>query len=85
MIQIDESFKGVISITKQGAPILRYHSGYANLTCKVLNTMETRFGTASAGKVFVALAILKLIEEKKLSFDTCIGDLLDWQNENIDL
>ena len=85
MIQIDESFKGVISITKQGEPILRYHSGYANLTCKVLNTMETRFGTASAGKVFVALAILKLIEEKKLSFDTCIGDLLDWQNENIDL
>lgn len=52
--------------------------------CEILNTMEPRFGTASAGKVFVAVAILKLIEKRKLFLDSCIGDLLDWQNENID-
>ncbi|GIP30194.1 serine hydrolase [Paenibacillus sp. J23TS9] len=38
--------------------------------------MDTRFATASAGKAFVAVAILQLIEEGKLRFDDRLGDVL---------
>lgn len=49
---------------------------------KLPNRLETKFGTASAGKVFVATAILQLIEQNKLRFEDTIGQLLpdiDWK------
>jgi len=52
--------------------------GYADLPNKRPNRLDTIFVTASAGKVFTATGILKLIEQDKLSFDSTIGDLLDF-------
>lgn len=46
---------------------------------------DTKFATASAGKVFVAVAILKLIEEGRLSLHDTIGGLLDFDLNHIDL
>lgn len=42
-------------------------AGYANLTDSTLITKDTRFNIASNGKQFTALAILVLIDEKKIS------------------
>jgi CubicO group peptidase (beta-lactamase class C family) len=42
------------------------------------NRIDTRFGTASAGKAFVATAIMRLIEDRQLTLNTEIGDVLEF-------
>ncbi|MED3803071.1 serine hydrolase [Lysinibacillus xylanilyticus] len=81
---INEDFSGVISVTQNGKNVYRKAFGYADLPNKVSNEIDTRFGTASAGKVFVAIAILQLIEQSRISFDSCIGDILNFDLKNID-
>ena len=48
------------------------------------HTAGTKFGTASAGKAFVAVAIMKLIEEGELTLKSKIGILLDFDLKQID-
>jgi len=55
---VEKDFQGCISIKQNGRNIFQNAYGYADLPNKVPNTLETRFATASAGKVFVAVAIL---------------------------
>ncbi|WP_427107880.1 serine hydrolase domain-containing protein [Lysinibacillus xylanilyticus] len=81
---INEDFSGVISVTQNGKNVYRKAFGYADLPNKVSNEIDTRFATASAGKVFVAIAILQLIEQSRISFDSCIGDILNFDLKNID-
>lgn len=51
---------------------------------EIPNTIETKFASASAGKVFVAVAILQLIEQGHIEFDDTLGKLLDIDLHNID-
>lgn len=44
---------------------------------KIPNSIDTKFATASAGKVFVAVAILQLIEKRKLNLDESTMDDYD--------
>lgn len=81
---INEDFSGVISVTQNGKNVYCKAFGYADLPNKVSNEIDTKFATASAGKVFVAIAILQLIEQSRLSFDGCIGDILNFDLMNID-
>ena len=55
--------------------------GMADLANGVPNTLGTKFATASAGKVFVAVAVLQLIEAGRLRLGDALGDLLpmDWR------
>ena len=78
---IGEDFSGCISVIRNGAVEFRKAYGYADDANRIPNRHDTRFATASAGKVFVAAAILRLIEEGSLEFDDTIGDLLpiNWQ------
>ena len=78
--RIPSSFSGAVSITEHCVPIFQNAYGYADIANEVPNAIETKFATASVGKVFTAVAILQLIERRVLSFDESIGDLL-----NIDL
>ena len=50
----------------------------------ISNELDTKFGTASAGKAFVAVGILQLIESGKLRFDHTIGRLVDFDLHAID-
>lgn len=81
---IDKDFSGVIRIKKCENIILEKALGLANISYNVDNEIDTKFAIASGGKVFVAVAILKLIEDGKLAFDDCIGDLLDIDLKEID-
>ncbi|WP_066495795.1 serine hydrolase domain-containing protein [Abyssisolibacter fermentans] len=81
---IDEDFSGVVSVIQNGKNIYQKAFGYADLPNKVLNEIDTKFATASAGKVFVAVAILQLIEQNQLSFDSYIGDILQFDLKEID-
>ena len=81
---IDPSFSGCILITSKGETLFQKSCGYSDLANKISNRHDTRFATASAGKVFVAVAVLKLIENGSLDFDSTIGDLLDLDWKGID-
>jgi len=78
---IGEDFSGCISVILNGAAEFRKAYGYADDPNRIPNRLDTRFATASAGKVFVAAAILRLIEDGALNLEDTIGDLLpiDWK------
>ena len=54
-------------IVSNGKIVYQKVAGFANLTDSSLITKDTRFNIASNGKQFTALAILVLIDEKKIS------------------
>lgn len=81
---VGKDFRGCISVVKNGTDIFRKSYGYADLSNKISNEPDTKFATASAGKVFVAVGILQLIENGKLKFEDEIGNLLDFDLKAID-
>jgi CubicO group peptidase (beta-lactamase class C family) len=81
---IGKDFNGVISIRKDNKVILQNSYGYSDINNKIPNEMDTKFATASAGKVFVAVGILQLIEAGKLDFNDNIGNILDFDLKSID-
>ena len=66
---IDVNFRGNIYIVQNGKVLYERETGFADLSNEIPNTAETKFASASAGKVFVAVGILKLIERGKIKFD----------------
>jgi CubicO group peptidase (beta-lactamase class C family) len=81
---VGQDFSGVVSVRKDREIIVQNSYGYADINNKVPNEPDTKFATASAGKVFVAAGILQLIEKGKLSFDDTIGNILDFDLKSID-
>jgi CubicO group peptidase (beta-lactamase class C family) len=81
---VGQDFSGVISIRKGKEIIAQNSYGYADINNKIPNEIDTKFATASAGKVFVAVGILQLIENGKLSFNDTIGNILDFDLKSID-
>ena len=80
----DTDFRGAIYIVQGEEVLYQSATGYADLANEVPNTLETKFASASAGKVFVAVAILQLIEQGKLRFTDTLGTLLDIDLHDID-
>lgn len=78
---IDPGFRGAGYIIQNNEVILEHISGYSDYANELPNTIDTKFASASAGKVFVAVGILQLIESGKIRFDDTIGELIkiDWK------
>lgn len=81
---IDKDFAGCISVVKNDTVLFQKNYGYADLPNKICNELDTKFATASAGKVFVAVGISQLMEQENLSFEDKIGDILDFDLKAID-
>lgn len=81
---VNQNFQGCISILKNKEVLFQRAYGYADLSNGVANEIATRFATASAGKAFVAVGILKLIENGLLKLDDAIGGILDFDLKAID-
>lgn len=81
---IDKKFRGIIYIVQKGKVLHEWVSGFADLPNEIPNTIETKFASASAGKAFVAVGILQLIEQGKLAFEDTLGTLLDLEWNVID-
>ena len=79
-----EGFSGVISIKLDGKTVHESAYGYADFPNRRPNKLDTKFVTASAGKAFTATGILQLIENGRLSLDSTIGSLLDFDLKQID-
>lgn len=66
----NNAFSGVVKITQDGRELFAGAYGYANRSWRIHNHLDVRFETASLTKLFTAAAILQLIDQNKLSFDT---------------
>jgi CubicO group peptidase (beta-lactamase class C family) len=82
--KIPREFSGVVSIMQNGKKLFQTAQGYRDMANAIPNETNTRFGTASAGKAFVAVAILQLIEKGDIGFDSVIGDILTFDLRDID-
>jgi CubicO group peptidase (beta-lactamase class C family) len=81
---IEHDFNGAVFVKKNDQIIIQRAYGYADIVNRIPNTIDTKFATASAGKVFVAVGILQLIERGEICFNDTIGNLLDFDLKNID-
>lgn len=82
---IDSNFRGNIYIVKDNDVLCESVTGFADLANEVPNSLETKFASASAGKVFVAVGILQLIEQGIIKLNDTIGKILDIDLKNIDV
>lgn len=62
-------FSGVISLSEHGTVLFEEAFGLAVINEEVPNHIHTRFPTASGSKIFTAAAVLKLVEEGRLSLE----------------
>jgi CubicO group peptidase (beta-lactamase class C family) len=83
-IKLSEDFRGDLYITQHGKIIADSHQGFADLPNKRFNNKDTRFASASAGKVFVAVGILMLIEKGVLSLEDTLQNVLSIDLHQID-
>lgn len=81
---IDTKFRGNVHIVQDNNILCQNVTGYADLANEIPNSIDTKFASASAGKVFVAVGILQLIEQGKIKFEDTLGMLLDIDLHNID-
>ena len=80
----DENFGLSIAISKNEKIILQDAFGYADRSHKTPNQVDTKFNIASIGKMFTAVSILQLHEQKKLDLHLPIGKYIpDFPNKNI--
>ena len=68
-MNIDNNFRGNVYVVQNRRIIIEHISGLADLANEIPNTLETKFASASSGKVFVATAILQLIDQGKTGFE----------------
>ena len=73
---VETGFSGVISLDTDGHEAFAQAYGLADRAHGIPNSLETRFGTASASKGFTALAIHALIEDGTLTRDTPVRSVL---------
>ena len=66
---VKRGFNGAILVAKNGNIVYEKYAGYADLRKKDSLTTTTPIHIASTGKTFTAMAILQLVEEKKLSLN----------------
>ena len=79
-----KGFSGVFSVSGAGGIIYHQACGYRNRAEGLPNNIDTAFGIASGTKLFTGLAVCKLIDEKKLSLEDKLCDLLSYNLGKID-
>jgi len=63
------SFNGTILIEQNSKTVYKKSFGFAEMSFKVPNTVETRYKIASITKAFTSVLVLQLIEQGKISLD----------------
>ena len=71
-----EDFSGVVAVARDGTRSVELARGFADRANERPNTLDTRFGLASAAKGLTALTVASLIESGEMSFATTLRSLL---------
>lgn len=81
---IPKDFSGAILVSKNDTISFAEGFGFSDRPNQIKNTADTKFQTASAGKCFVAVGIMRLVESGQLFLNSEIGDVLDFDLHQID-
>lgn len=76
VVAAEQDFSGVVAVTRDGNRLVEFARGAADRANERPNTLDTRFGLASATKGLTALTVASLIESGELRFDTTLRGLL---------
>lgn len=79
----NDTFSGVVRITRGDEEVFSAAYGYASRAWKAPNTLATRFDTASITKLFTAVAAMQQIDAGTLSFETRAVDYLGLKDTSI--
>jgi CubicO group peptidase (beta-lactamase class C family) len=71
-----DKFSGVVLIKQGEQEVFSKAYGYASRAWKVPNTLDVRFDTASITKLFTSVAVMQMVDQGRLSFDTGVVDFL---------
>jgi D-alanyl-D-alanine carboxypeptidase len=71
-----DRFSGAILYARDGKVLARTAYGFADRERRIPNTIDTRFRTASVTKMFTAVTLLRLVQDRKLSLDDPLGKWL---------
>lgn len=77
-------FSGVVAISSAHERVFELATGYSDRENRRLNTVETRFATASATKGFTALAVCAMIDSGEFALDTKLLSLLGDDLSSVD-
>ncbi len=69
-------FSGSVIVAQNGKITASAHTGFANRESGLMNNAETLHSVASVGKMFTAVAIVQLVEAKRLGFDTPVSKII---------
>src|SRR6478609_2797702 len=69
-------FSGAVLVARNGRPVLAHAYGRSSTATGERNRLDTRFNLASLGKTFTAVAVARLVQERKLRFADKIGRYL---------
>lgn len=72
--KIDKGFNGNALVVQSGITLLDTASGFANFESKIPLSKSSAFQLASLSKTFTAIAVLKLVDQGKLSLDLTVKD-----------
>ena len=79
------NFSGAVLAKLNGKTVFEKAYGFADRERKVPNTVETRFRVASVSMQFTAAAVLRLVDEGKVSLDTRVGEFIPGMTKESDL
>lgn len=69
-----DKFSGAILFASGKDVLVRDAFGFADRERRIPNTVQTRFRTASVTKMFTAVAVLRLVQDRRISLDDPIGE-----------
>lgn len=79
-----DRFSGVVVVGRRGAVLFERAYGQADRERRIPNQPDTRFSSASVGKVFTAVAVLQLVQAGKIRLDAPFGEYLpDYPNAQL--
>ncbi len=71
-----DKFSGALLLARGDTIVVREAYGLADRDEKIPNTVDTRFRTASMGKMFTAVAVLRLVQDGKLKLDDPVAKVV---------
>ena len=84
MHNIPENFRGCAMLREADGTLHTCAQGFADWANERPNNIDTRFGTASAGKAFVAVGVMQAEEKGLMTLESTIGEVLDIDWKAID-
>ncbi|HSA94816.1 MAG TPA: serine hydrolase, partial [Acidobacteriota bacterium] len=76
-VKAKDWYSGTVLVAKGAKVLLTDFAGEANRSFHVPNNIDTKFNLGSMNKMFTSVAIARLVEAGRLSFDDPIGKWID--------